>query len=154
MAESALYFEDFEVGARFSSSARTVTEADIVNFAGVSGDYNALHVDAEYAKKSIFGERVAHGLLGLVIASGLFTGTDLNARCGKSLLALLGIESWKFKRPLKIGDTVHLEIEVSGKRETSRPDRGVVAFRRMLVNQRGDIVQEGEMPMLMLKKGS
>ncbi|MFZ5631503.1 MAG: MaoC/PaaZ C-terminal domain-containing protein [Bacillota bacterium] len=154
MAEPALYFEDLEVGARFSSSARTVTEADIVNFAGVSGDYNALHVDAEYAKNSIFGERVAHGLLGLVIASGLFTGTDLNARCSKSLLALLGIDSWKFKGPLKIGDTVHLEIEVADKRETSRPDRGVVVFRRILVNQRGEVVQEGQWPMLILKKNS
>lgn len=149
-----LFYEDLEIGATFSSPARTITEADVVNFAGLSGDYNALHTDAEYAKSSIFGERVAHGLLGLVVASGLFTRTELNARMSRSLVALLGINSWQFKKPLKFGDTVKLEIEIADKRETNNFNRGVVTFKRRLVNQKGEVVQEGDLPMLILKRNS
>jgi len=150
--ELHLYYEDLKKGFRFSSPARTVTEADIVNFAGLSADYNPLHIDAEYGRKSIFGERVAHGLLGLVIASGLFTRTDLNFRCRKSLIALLSVDSWKFLGPIRIGDTVHLEVEVADKRVTSKPDRGVVVFRRILINQRGETVQEGNSTMLIYRR--
>jgi len=146
------YFEDFAVGDIFASPARTVTEADIVNFAGLSADYNALHVDAEYAKKSLFGERIAHGLLGLVIASGLFTRTELSLGMQETGLALLGINSWKFFKPIRIGDTVHLEVEVADKKETGHPERGVITFKRKLINQRGEVVQEGEMPMLVRRR--
>lgn len=147
------YFEDLEVGTVFSTPGRTVTEADIVNFAGLSADYNPLHVDAEYCKENtIFGERVAHGLLGLVISSGLFTRSDLNYRIRETTLALLGINSWMFKGPIRIGDTIHVDVEIVGKRETGKADRGVVVFKRKLVNQRGEVVQEGEMPMLIARK--
>ncbi|WP_298201752.1 MaoC/PaaZ C-terminal domain-containing protein [Desulfosporosinus sp.] len=145
-------YENLEIGMKFTSPARTVTVADIVNFAGVSGDYNALHVDAEYAKNSIFGERVAHGLLGLAIGFGLFTRTELNLGLASSALSLLGINSWKFKGPIRIDDTIHLEIEVTDKQETSKPDRGVVVFTRSLVNQRGEVVQVGEVPMLLKRE--
>jgi len=146
------YFEDLEVGSVFSSPARTVTETDIVIFAGLSADYNALHTDAEYSKNTVFGERIAHGLLGLIIASGLFTRTDLNMGLSETVIALLGINSWKFTAPIKIGDTVHLEIEIAGKKETSKPDRGVVVFKRRLINQRGELVQEGEAPLMIKRK--
>ena len=146
------YFEDLEVGSVFSSPARTVTETDIVIFAGLSADYNALHTDAEYSKNTVFGERIAHGLLGLIIASGLFTRTDLNMGLNETVIALLGINSWKFTAPIKIGDTVHLEIEIAGKKETSKPDRGVVVFKRRLINQRGEVVQEGEVPLMIKRK--
>ncbi|MGG4446357.1 acyl dehydratase [Brevibacillus sp. HB1.2] len=152
MSEQILYFEDFEVGTCFTSPARTITEADVVNFAGLSGDYNALHVDAEYAKSSIYGERVAHGLLGLAVSSGLFTRTELNRRMAPSLIALLGIQSWRFLGPLKIGDTIHLEVEIVEKEETSKPDRGIVFFKRKMLNQRGEVVQEGTTPMLIRRK--
>lgn len=142
-----LFFEDLEIGAIFHSPKRTVTEADVVNFAGLSGDYNALHTDDEYAKESIYGERVAHGLLGLIIASGLFTRTELNSRLRKALIALLGV-NWKFAKPLKFGDTIHLEIEILSKRKTSKPGRGVVVFQRNVVNQNKEVVQQGEVPML------
>ncbi|MFF5400617.1 MaoC/PaaZ C-terminal domain-containing protein [Peribacillus butanolivorans] len=151
MSKETLYFEDFEVGEKFLSPARTITEADVVNFAGISGDYNALHVDSEYAKDSIFGERIAHGLLGLTVSSGLFTRTDLNRRMVQSLITLLGINSWRFLGPLKFGDTIHLEIEIVGKEETSKPDRGIVYFKRKVINQRGKVIQEGTTPMLILR---
>lgn len=152
MSEQPLYFEDFKIGTSFTSSSRTITEADIVNFEGLSGDYNALHVDAEYAKNSIYGERIAHGLLGLAVSSGLFTRTDLNRRMSPSLLALLGIQSWRFLGPVKIGDTIHLEVEIVEKEETSKPDRGIVSFKRKVLNQRGEVVQEGITPMLIRRK--
>jgi acyl dehydratase len=154
MPEEIFYYEDLEVGRQFLSPGRTITEADIVNFAGLSGDYNQLHTDAEYSKNTMFGERVAHGMLGLVITSGLYNRTELSAKSNKSLMALLGVNSWKFMGPIKIGDTLHLVVEVAEKRETSKPDRGIVVFRRKLVNQRGETVQEGEMPMMIRRKPS
>ncbi len=146
------YFEDLEEGEVFISAGRTVTEADIVNFAGLSGDYNPLHVDAEFAKSSIFGERVAHGLLGMIIASGLFTRTELALGMRETGLAFLGIRDWQFKGPIKIGDTVHLEAEIVNKRETSHSERGVITIRRKLVNQRGEVIQEGETGMLIHRR--
>lgn len=140
------------MGIAYSSPGRTVTETDIVIFAGLSADYNLLHTDAEYSKNTVFGERVAHGLLGLAISSGLFTRTELNRRLNETLIAMLGINSWRFIAPIKIGDTVHLEIEITGKKETSKPDRGVVAFKRRLINQRGEVVQEGEIPLMIKRK--
>ncbi|WP_232319153.1 MULTISPECIES: MaoC/PaaZ C-terminal domain-containing protein [Sporosarcina] len=148
MREDTLFYEDFQVGDVYFSPSRTVTEADIVNFAGLSGDYNALHTDEEYARDSIFGQRIAHGMLGMVIASGLFTRTDLNGRMSPTLLALLGIDSWKFISPIKINDTIRLEIEIADKRETSQGGKGIVFFKRKVINQNGDLLQEGTTPML------
>lgn len=142
-----LYFEDIEIGSVFTSPRRTVTEADVVNFAGLSGDYNALHTDEVYAKTTMYGERVAHGLLGLVIASGLFTRTDLSSRLRGTSIALLGVD-WKFTGPLKLGDTIRLEVEVTSKRLTSKPGKGVVVFLRKVINQHDEIIQKGEMPYL------
>lgn len=154
MSDDILYFDDFIVGDQFSSPARTVTEADVVNFAGLSGDYNALHVDQEYAKETVYGGRIAHGLLGLTIASGLFTRTELNRRMNKTIVAMLGIDSWKFRGPLRIGDTIHLQVEIVDKKETSKGDRGIVFFKRMVVNQKGEEIQEGIIPMMILKRSS
>src|SRR6266705_752344 len=139
MAPARRYWDEIEVGEEYESPGRTVTEADIVLFAGLSGDYNVLHTDAEFMKKSIFGERIAHGLLGLAIQSGLFY------RTGRvyATLALGGLK-WKFKGPIKIGDTIRLRTRVASKRETSKTDRGVVIVVRTLLNQRDEVVQEGE----------
>jgi len=137
------YFEEIEVGEEFESPGRTVTETDIVLFAGLSGDYNVLHTDAEFMKKSIFGERIAHGLLGLTIQSGLFY------RTGRvfATLAFVGLK-WKFKGPIKIGDTIRLRTRVASKRETSKADRGLVVVERTVVNQRDEVVQERETELL------
>lgn len=142
------YFEDIEVGEEYISPGRTVTEADIVNFAGLSGDYNVLHTDAEYMKSSIFGERIAHGLLGLAISSGL--GSRAMAR-PIAVMAFLGLR-WKFKGPIKIGDTIKVTLKVTEKREIGKRDRGIVVVTRQVVNQRGEVVQEGETDLLIAKR--
>jgi 3-hydroxybutyryl-CoA dehydratase len=138
---------DLVVGAATTSPRRTVTEADIVAFAGLSGDFNALHTDEVAASATTFGTRIAHGLLGSAIASGLFTRTDLSTSLQESLVALLGMNC-SFVHPLRIGDTVHVEAEITELRPTSDPSRGVVIVERRLVNHKGDVVQVITTPML------
>ena len=132
-------FDDIKVGEEFISPGRTVSETDIVVFAGLSGDYNILHTDAEHMKSSQFGERIAHGLLGLAIQQGLA------ARIAPELVEqpVAGL-AWKFRGPIKIGDTIHVEAKVTGKRDGDRPGWGVVTIERRVLNQRGELVQEGE----------
>jgi acyl dehydratase len=141
------WFEEIEVGEAYESPGRTVTEADIVIFAGLSGDYNILHTDAEYMKSSIFGERIAHGLLGLAIQSGLFTRTGVP-------YATLGVGTlrWKFKGPIKIGDTIRVRARVTAKKETEARDRGLVTVERQVFNQRDEVVQEGETDLLVERR--
>lgn len=142
------YFEEIQVGDEYVSPGRTVTEADIVAFAGLSGDYNVLHTDAEFMRTSIFGERIAHGLLGLAIQSGL--GTRALPR-PFATIAFLGLR-WRFKGPIKIGDTIKVRIKVTDKRETSKPDRGIVVLQRSVVNQRGEVVQEGDTDIMVERR--
>ena len=137
---TGLYWEEWEVGAEFFSSARTITEADIVNFAGISGDYNPLHIDEEFCKKTQFGTRIAHGPLVYSIAAGLLFQLHLY---DDTLIAFLGFDSLKFTKPVKIGDTVHARVEVLEKRKTSKPDRGVMKRLLQVLNQKNEIVQEG-----------
>jgi len=141
------FFEDIEVGETYESPGRTITEADIVLFAGISGDYNVVHTDAELMKGSIFGERIAHGLLGLSVQSGLIT----RGMQPYATLAFLGVR-WKFKGPIRIGDTIRVRAEVTGKKETSDAGRGVVTHARTIVNQRDEVVQEGEMDLLVERR--
>jgi len=138
-AASGLTFEDLEVGAEYSSPGRTVTETDIVIFAGLSGDYNVLHTDAEYMKSSLFGERIAHGLLVLSIQQGLLE----RGMPGRAREQLAGIK-WKFKGPVKIGDTLHVRARIASKRDSPTPEWGVVTVEREVVNQSGEVVQSGE----------
>jgi acyl dehydratase len=137
------WFEEIEVGEEYESPGRTVTETDIVIFAGLSGDYNVLHTDAEFMKSSIFGERIAHGLLGLAIQAGLFT----RATQAYATVACAGLR-WKFKGPIKIGDTIRVRARVTSKKETPQADRGLVTVERQVLNQRGEVVQEGETDLL------
>jgi acyl dehydratase len=147
MADSRRYFDDIELGEEYESPGRTVTEADIVMFAGLSGDYNVLHTDAEFMKQSIFGERIAHGLLGLAIQAGLFT----RATQPFATMAFVGLR-WKFKGPIKIGDTIRVRAKVLAKKETSKPDRGVITLDRKVLNQRGEVVQEGETDLMVERR--
>src|SRR2546422_9765482 len=119
------YFDEIEVGEEFESPGRTVTETDIVMFAGLSGDYNVLHTDAEFMKRSVFGERIAHGLLCLAIQSGLFS----RATAPYATLAFGGLR-WKFKVPVKIGDRIRLKAKGNGKKGLSKPDRGLDKISR------------------------
>jgi acyl dehydratase len=146
MTPSRQYWDDIEVGERYESPGRTVTEADIVLFAGVSGDYNVLHTDAEFMRTSIFGERIAHGLLGLAIQSGLLA----RAMPAYATIAF-GSLRWKFKAPIRIGDTIRVSARVLSKAET-KPDRGVVVLHRTVLNQRGEVVQEGETDLLVARR--
>ena len=148
MADLRRYYDDIAVGEEYESPGRTVTETDIVLFAGLSGDYNVLHTDAEFMKTSIFGERIAHGLLGLAIQSGLFS----RATMAYATLAFVGMR-WKFKGPIKIGDTVRLRARVSAKQDDGKPDHGLITVQRTLVNQRNEVVQEGETDLLVEKRG-
>jgi acyl dehydratase len=145
------WFEDLEVGAAFDSPTRTVTEADVVNFACLSADFNRLHVDAEYAKQQPFGQRIAHGLLVLSVMSGLVTRMQLNTHLEPNLLGLLDIQC-RFPKPTFIGDTLRVRVEVVDKTETSKRDRGVVAFRRQVLNQRGEVVVEGVWKLMVRRR--
>jgi acyl dehydratase len=142
------YFEDIQIGDEYVSPGRTVTEADIVAFAGLSGDYNVLHTDAEYMKTSIFGERIAHGLLGLSISSGLGARAVVRPF---ATIAFLGLR-WRFKGPIKIGDTIKVRMRVSEKKETSKPDRGIITVQRSVLNQRGELVQEGDTELMIERR--
>jgi acyl dehydratase len=147
MPDHRRFFDDITVGEEFESPSRTVTETDIVLFAGLSGDYNVLHTDAEFMKQSIFGERIAHGLLGLAIQAGLFT----RATQPFATMAFVGLR-WKFKGPIKIGDTIRVRAKVLAKKETSKPDRGVITLDRKVLNQRGEVVQEGETDLMVERR--
>jgi acyl dehydratase len=146
---SQRWFEEIEVGEESESPGRTVTEADIVLFAGLSGDYNVLHTDAEFMKSSSFGERIAHGLLGLAIQSGLCT------RVGQPYATLgAGSLRWKFKGPIRIGDTIRVRARVTAKAEGPAGDRGIVTVARQVLNQRDEVVQEGETDLLVERRPS
>ena len=144
-----LYWEEWEIGAENETSARTVTEADIVIYAGLSGDYNPLHIDEEYCKKTQFGGRIAHGPLVYGIAAGLLFQLHLY---DDTMIALLGFEDLRFTKPVKPGDTIHVRVKVLEKRETSRPDRGVMKRRLQVFNQRGEVVQESIQNILLKRK--
>lgn len=148
MPSRGLTYDEFEMGSVHTSQARTVTEADVVNFAGLSGDFNPLHTDAEFAKSMPVGERIAHGVLILAMATGManwmgiFEGTTI---------ALME-QVVRYKGAVKFGDTVHLEMEVTEKKPTSKPDRGVVKFATRVCNQRDEMVLDGEWTLLMKAK--
>lgn len=142
------YFEDFEEGLEFMTRSRTITEADVVAFAGLSGDFNPLHTDEEFASKTMFGTRIAHGLLGLTIASGLINQLGIGE---KTVMAFLGM-TWNFKAALKFGDTITVHQRVAEKRETSKPDRGILRMAVSVINQQGEIVQEGEHTLMIMRR--
>ena len=133
-----LAFDDLAVGDEWESPARTITEADVVNFAGLSGDFNPIHVDHEWARKGPFRRPVAHGLLGLAVASGLAANSPR-----VDTLAFLTIVEWKFLKPVFFGDTVRVLTRVIALDPGPRGRRGVVTWHRRLVNQQGQVVQEG-----------
>src|SRR5216117_431833 len=145
-----LYFEDFEIDREYVTRSRTITEADVVAFAGLSGDFNPLHTDEEFAKKTMFGTRIAHGLLGLSIASGLINQMGI---AEGTVMAFLGM-TWNFKGALKSGDTITVRQRVADRRETSKQDRGILRMAISVINQHGEVVQEGEHTLMIKRRGS
>ena len=144
MIPRGMLFEEFEVGLDIKTAARTITETDIVNFAGLSGDFNFIHTNADAAKDTPFGQRVAHGMLvasiatGLAVQQGFIDGTTL---------AFRELE-WKFTKPVFIGDTVHVAIKVTETKPMPRLGGGLVTFDARVVNQDGDPVHKGVWKML------
>jgi 3-hydroxybutyryl-CoA dehydratase len=139
------YFEDFEVGDSMVSPGRTVTETDVVLFCGLSGDYNELHSNVEYAKQTLFGRRIAHGPLGLTLAVGLANRLGFMEGTAQAFLSL----AWKFKGPIFIGDTVHVQASVAKKRATKELGGGMMIIDVALLNQNDEVVQEGTWTVLM-----
>ena len=141
------YLDEYVVGERFVSSARTVTESDVVNFACMTGDMHPNHTDAAAKEHSIFGKRIAHGLLGLSWAHGFLYRLDLIT---ESAIAFLAIEDWKFLKPIFFGDTIHAEITVKEiVPSRSKPDRGVLKLFFEVVNQDGVVCQSGTKCIMM-----
>jgi len=143
-----MYFEEFTEATEVVSMGRTITESDIVNFAGVSGDFNTIHTDAQFGKATPYGERIAHGLLVLSVATGL--ATRLGFMEG-TVIAFIGLE-WKFKGAVKIGDTVHLVAKVKQTKAMRAMGGGFVVFDVRVLNQRNEVVQQGEWTVLAKSK--
>ena len=142
------YLSEFNVGDTFTTAAKTVTETDVVLFAGITWDLNPIHTDQTYAEKLPFKGRIAHGLLGSSIACGLWGKMGL---VDGSAIAALSTE-WKFVGAIKIGDTIHCEITVlSCDRSKSKPDRGIVVFGRDVYNQDGKLCMKST-ATLMVKR--
>jgi 3-hydroxybutyryl-CoA dehydratase len=135
-----LYFEEFQPGQKIVTAGRTVTEADVVNFAGLSGDYNQMHVDEAYSQKTAFGKRVAHGLLVVSMVSGLAVQTGVMEG---TVMAFREINEWKFIKPIFFGDTVHAVLEVREKKELRRIGGGSVTIDLDVLNQNDDVVMKG-----------
>ena len=139
------YFDDINIGDKFTSRGRTITEADILNFAMFSADWFPLHTDVEYARSSMFGGRIAHGLLVLSVASGLVPPQ------ADYTIAFYGMDRVRFINPTRIGDTIHVEAEVIEKEERSEQS-GVITYRQVVKNQRGEDVVTGIMKVLMARE--
>ncbi len=141
---SGLYYDEFTLGDSTESVGRTITEADVVAFAALSGDWNLIHTDAEYAKAQMYKQRVAHGLLVLSIASGLAMRMGFME---DTVMAFRGL-AWKFVKPVFIGDTVRLRVTVEETKPMARLGGGLVIFKLEVVNQENEVTQRGTWEIL------
>lgn len=143
-------YDDLSVGMRFRSPGRTITDADLVGFAGLTGDYSELHTSDVYAQSSQFGRKVAHGMLGLAYAHGLMWARTGELR--ETAIAFLGIDGWKFLGPIFVGDTIFVDYELAELRDSrSRPTQAIATFDVKVVKQDGAIVQQGRKALLVSK---
>ena len=142
-------FDEFMIEEEIASGARTVTEADVVNFACLSGDFQPEHMNDEFAGKGPFGERVAHGLLILSMATGLLNQTG--AFEGTSIAILEATA--RFVKAVKFGDTIRAVQKIVGKKEASKPDRGVLSTRITVLNRREETVLEADLVVLLYRRG-
>jgi len=144
-----MWFNEFEVGQQIITSGRTITENDIVSFAGLSGDYNQIHTNAEFAKKTPFGQRVAHGLLGLSIASGLAMRTGI---LEGTVIAFREINNWKFTNPVFIGDTIQVTLNIVETKAIPRLGGGSLTIEIVVKNQRDEVTMKGTWTALVANK--
>jgi acyl dehydratase len=143
-------YDDLHVGMSFRSPGRTITDADLVAFAGLTGDYSELHTSEVYAKSSQFGRRVAHGMLGLAYAHGLMWARTGELR--ETAIAFLGISDWRFVGPIFVGDTIFVDYRIAELRDSrSKPTQAIATFDVDVVNQHGDVVQRGRKALLVSK---
>lgn len=151
MSEKASYrFEDLFVGMQFRSPGRTITDADVIGFACLTGDFSELHTNDVYARNSQFGRRVAHGMLGLAYAHGLMWPRTNALR--ETAVAFLGISDWRFVAPIFIGDTIFAQYRLADLKDSrSRPHQAIATFEVELVNQDGSVVQRGRKALLVSK---
>ena len=143
-----LFFDDVAVGQQWESPGRTITEADVVQFAGISGDFNPIHMDHEFARSTAFRQPIAHGLLILSVASGLAVSCPF-----MRTLAFLHIREWTFRNAVLFGDTIHVRGEVLHKEPRARGRRGEITWGRHIINQQGKVVQEGVLVTLVEGRG-
>ena len=144
-----LYFEEFSIGLKITTVGRTVSESDIMNFAGLSGDLNPIHTDAEFSRQAPFGQRVAHGILGLSIASGLAWRSGV---LEGTVIAFREINDWKFIKPIFIGDTIHAEMNVTETKALPRIGGGSVVILADVQNQKDETVMKGTWSILVMSK--
>lgn len=142
-----MYFDDFPLNEEYVSPGRTVTEADIVAFAGLSGDYNPLHTDEEFCKSGMFGQRIAHGALIFSMATGLVSRLGV---IEGTAIAFAGL-TWKFVKPVFIGDTIRVRLRALKKRAVA-PEAGMLITEVTVVNQRDEVVESGEWTVLVRRK--
>jgi acyl dehydratase len=147
--QRGLYFDEFEIGQEIQSVGRTVTEADVVGFASVTGDWTRIHTDTIFASKHPLGQRVAHGLLGLSIAVSLATRTGF---IEGTVLAFREIEDWKFRLPIYIGDTISMRATVTNTKLVRPLGGGLIYFKVDLLNQGNSVVQQGKWALLVMSK--
>jgi len=143
-----LYYEDFEVGVSHTTARRTITEADTVAFAGLSGDFNPLHTDEEFGKNTPFKGRIAHGMLSMAVATGLANQARIFEGTTVALLSM----TINYKGAVLFGDTIHLVLTPQEKKETSKPDKGIVTFKTEVKNQRDEVVVDGHWVLMQKRK--
>ena len=144
-----MYFEEFSVGKKIVTGERIVTSDDIMKFADLTGDNNRIHTDAEFSKTTPFGQRIAHGLLGLSLASGLAWQTGI---LDGTVIAFREVNEWKFIKPIFIGDTVRAELNVTEAKALPRIGAGSVGIMVELKNQKEETCMKGIWTMLVMLK--
>jgi acyl dehydratase len=144
-----LYFEEFSVGQKVVTEKRTITENDIMTFAALTGDNNRIHTDPEFSKTTMFGKQVAHGLLGLSIASGLAWQTGI---LDGTVIAFREVNEWKFVKPVFIGDTIYVELETTETKSLPRINGGSVTIKLEVKNQNEEVCHRGLWTVLLMSK--
>lgn len=146
---TSYYLEDFSVGQTFESGGRTITETDLTFFSMLSGDWNPLHANSEYARSTRYGERVVHGVLGIAVSTGMLHELGI---FHDSIIAMLGFRNWNFLAPLLVNDTIHLRLTITAVEPGKSGNSGKLGRRFQLINQAGAVVQEGESDALVLSR--
>lgn len=144
-----LYFEEFSVGQKIVTEKRTIIENDIMTFAGLTGDNNRIHTDPEFSKTTVFGRQVAHGLLGLSIASGLAWRTGI---LDGTVIAFREISEWKFVKPVFIGDSIYVDLEIKETKALPRIGGGSVTIALEVKNQSEEVTHRGSWTVLLMSK--